>query len=40
VRQAGRCPDNPNVHLDPFPLLILDDVVKVAVVSEASRFAS
>ena len=40
VRQAGCCPDNPNVHLDPFPLLILDDVVKVAVVSEASRFAS
>jgi len=31
VRQAGRCPDNPNVHLDPFPLLIRDDVVKVAV---------
>jgi nitrite reductase/ring-hydroxylating ferredoxin subunit len=34
VRQAGRCPDNPNVHLDPFPLLIQDDVVKVAVARE------
>jgi Fe-S cluster biogenesis protein NfuA/nitrite reductase/ring-hydroxylating ferredoxin subunit len=40
VRQAGRCPDNPNVHLDPFPLLILDDVVKVAVAGEAPRLAS
>jgi len=40
VRQAGRSPDNPNVHLDPFPLLVRDDVVKVAVVGEASRFVS
>jgi Fe-S cluster biogenesis protein NfuA/nitrite reductase/ring-hydroxylating ferredoxin subunit len=40
VRQAGRCPDNPNVHLDPFPLLILDDVVKVAVAGEVPRLAS
>jgi len=40
VRQAGRSPDNPNVHLDPFPLLIQDDVVKVAVVGEASRTGS
>jgi Fe-S cluster biogenesis protein NfuA/nitrite reductase/ring-hydroxylating ferredoxin subunit len=34
VRQAGRCADNPNVHLDPFPLLVRDDQVKVAVASE------
>jgi Fe-S cluster biogenesis protein NfuA/nitrite reductase/ring-hydroxylating ferredoxin subunit len=40
VRQAGRCPDNPNVHLDPFPLLILDGVVKVAVAGEAPRLPS
>ena len=40
VRQAGRSPDNPNVHLDPFPLLVRDDVVKVAVVGEASRIVS
>ena len=32
VQQAGRCPDGPNVHLDPFPLLIQDELVKVAVV--------
>jgi Fe-S cluster biogenesis protein NfuA/nitrite reductase/ring-hydroxylating ferredoxin subunit len=30
VRQAGRCPDNPGVHLDPFPLLVQDGLVKVA----------
>jgi Fe-S cluster biogenesis protein NfuA/nitrite reductase/ring-hydroxylating ferredoxin subunit len=40
VRQAGRSPENPNVHLDPFPLLIRDDVVKVAVAGEASRLVS
>jgi Fe-S cluster biogenesis protein NfuA/nitrite reductase/ring-hydroxylating ferredoxin subunit len=40
VRQAGRCPDNPNVHLDPFPLLILDGVVKVAMAGEAPPLAS
>jgi Fe-S cluster biogenesis protein NfuA/nitrite reductase/ring-hydroxylating ferredoxin subunit len=34
VRQAGRCPDNPKVHLDPFPLLIRDGLVKVAVAGE------
>jgi Fe-S cluster biogenesis protein NfuA/nitrite reductase/ring-hydroxylating ferredoxin subunit len=31
ARQAGRSPDNPNVHLDPFPILIRDDRVEVAV---------
>jgi len=34
VRQAGRCADNPDVHLDPLPLLVRDDQVKVAVASE------
>jgi Fe-S cluster biogenesis protein NfuA/nitrite reductase/ring-hydroxylating ferredoxin subunit len=31
ARQAGLCPDNPNVHLEPVPLLIRDELVKVAV---------
>jgi Fe-S cluster biogenesis protein NfuA/nitrite reductase/ring-hydroxylating ferredoxin subunit len=30
IRQAGRCRDNPSVHLDPFPLLVQDGSVKVA----------
>ena len=32
VRHAGLCLENPKVHLDPFPLLVRDDTVKVAVV--------
>ena len=40
VRHAGRCLENPNVHLDPFPLLVRNDVVKVAVSGKSSRFAS
>jgi nitrite reductase/ring-hydroxylating ferredoxin subunit len=39
VQHAGRSSENPDLHLDPFPLLIRDGLVKVAVVSEASRFA-
>ncbi len=30
VRRAGRSPDLPDRHLDPFPLLVKDGVVKVA----------
>ncbi len=36
VRYAGRCPDNPDLQLDPFPLLIQDGLVKVAVVKKPS----
>ena len=32
VRHAGLSMENPKVHLDPFPLLVRDDTVKVAVV--------
>lgn len=32
AQQAGRSPENPKINLDPFPLLIRDDLVKVAVV--------
>jgi Fe-S cluster biogenesis protein NfuA/nitrite reductase/ring-hydroxylating ferredoxin subunit len=31
VQQAGVCPDDPSLHLDPFPLLVENGVVKVAV---------
>jgi Fe-S cluster biogenesis protein NfuA/nitrite reductase/ring-hydroxylating ferredoxin subunit len=37
VRQAGRCPENPRVHLDPFPLLLQDGLVKVAVAWRTSN---
>ena len=30
VKHAGLCPERPSVHLDPFPLLVQDSVVKVA----------
>ena len=32
VRHAGLSLENPKVHLDPFPLLVRDDTVKVAMV--------
>ena len=31
VRRAGACLDAPELHLDPLPLLVNDDVVSVAV---------
>jgi len=31
VKLAGSCPDAPELHLDPFPLLALNGVVKVSV---------
>jgi Fe-S cluster biogenesis protein NfuA/nitrite reductase/ring-hydroxylating ferredoxin subunit len=31
IRLAGRCVEAPNQHLEPIPLLVQDDVVKVAV---------
>jgi Fe-S cluster biogenesis protein NfuA/nitrite reductase/ring-hydroxylating ferredoxin subunit len=31
VQHAGRCPDDPGLHLDPFPLLDLNGAVKVSV---------
>jgi Fe-S cluster biogenesis protein NfuA/nitrite reductase/ring-hydroxylating ferredoxin subunit len=30
VQQAGRCPEMPTAHLDPFPLLLQEGVVRVA----------
>jgi len=33
VQHAGRCAEIPTAHLDPFPLLLQDGVVKVALTS-------
>jgi Fe-S cluster biogenesis protein NfuA/nitrite reductase/ring-hydroxylating ferredoxin subunit len=37
VMRAGRCAEIPGVHLDPFPLLAQEGVVKVAVTREDAR---
>jgi nitrite reductase/ring-hydroxylating ferredoxin subunit len=31
VARAGRCAEVPSAHLDPFPLLVQNGIVKVAV---------
>jgi Fe-S cluster biogenesis protein NfuA/nitrite reductase/ring-hydroxylating ferredoxin subunit len=36
VRQAGRCAEIPSAHLDPFPLLVQEGEVKVALTREVS----
>ena len=36
VRNAGRCEENPGTHLDPFPLLVQEGVVKVALFREVA----
>lgn len=36
VRNAGRCEEIPSAHLDPFPLLIQEGVVKVALFREVA----
>jgi Fe-S cluster biogenesis protein NfuA/nitrite reductase/ring-hydroxylating ferredoxin subunit len=36
VRQAGRCAEIPSAHLDPFPLLVKEGVVKVALARKES----
>jgi Fe-S cluster biogenesis protein NfuA/nitrite reductase/ring-hydroxylating ferredoxin subunit len=35
VRRAGVCPDHPEIHLDPFPLLAVNGTVKIAVAGQA-----
>jgi Fe-S cluster biogenesis protein NfuA/nitrite reductase/ring-hydroxylating ferredoxin subunit len=37
ARHAGNCPDDPAIHLDPFPLLALNGIVKIAVKPEPNQ---
>jgi len=40
VRRAGRCLDAPSLSLEPIPLLVHDDIVKVAVSGQRSAYGN